>query len=121
MSHKSHEQSLEIESLALAIRNGDFEIESCDVSIKTHLNSTALAIIRASQTTLPTSFFFNSLLTLEPINQSSHLLLRPPLLFIFINSASTANGKIKIQSITIICSFLALILIVLRCCPLKTP
>lgn len=59
-----------------------------------------LSIIRTGQTTLPAAFLLNSPISSKPIYESSHL-LRPPRLFIFINSANTASGKIKIQRIII--------------------
>lgn len=86
---------------------------------------TALPIKLTRQTTLSAAFLLYPFLSLEPVNDPSHLLFPPPL-FIFISSANTAKGKIKIQRIAILyllsCanSFLLTLLYFLRC-PLKTP
>lgn len=60
-----------------------------------------LSIKLTSQTALSAAFLLDPFLPLEPVNDPSHLLLPPPL-FIFISSANTANGKIKMQRITIL-------------------
>lgn len=62
---------------------------------------TALPIKLTRQTTLSAAFLLYPFLSLEPVNDPSHLLFPPPL-FIFISSANTANGKIKIQRIAIL-------------------
>lgn len=60
-----------------------------------------LSIKLTRQTTLSAAFLLYPFLSLEPVNDPSHLLFPPPL-FIFISSANTVNGKIKIQRIAIL-------------------
>ena len=88
--------------------------------------SATLFIIRTNQAALSATLLLDSPFSSKPIYKSSHR-LRPPRLFIFISSAKTANGKIKIQRI-IICylqasaiHFLLTSSIYIPTCTLKTP